>query len=341
MPDTILEIVDLRTYYHDRKTVLKAVDGVNLTLERGSVLGVVGESGCGKSTLALSILNLVPHPGYVDSGRVLFQGRNILEMSASDLRNVRGRQISMIFQDPVAGLNPVLSVGQQVEEIITTHTGLGKGEARRMALDLLASMGLPDPGRIADRYPFQLSGGMAQRVMIAIATALRPTVLIADEPTSALDMTVQAQILEELRRLQRTGVSIILITHDLGVIAQMADNVAVMYAGRIAEEGDVESIFRRPRHPYTWSLLASLPRIDEHVGRLRHVRGRPPDMTKLPAQCAFVPRCPKVRNECRQLDSPMLEFIEGGHRVACYNPMYQADDGDADVDIDDDEGIED
>jgi len=335
MPNNILEIEDLRTYYHDRKTVLKAVDGVHLSLERGSVLGIVGESGCGKSTLALSILNLVPHPGHIGSGRVLFEGRNIFEMSASELRSLRGRQISMIFQDPVAGLNPVLSVGQQVEEIITTHTGIGKSQARRMSLDLLASMGLPDPGRIADRYPFQLSGGMAQRVMIAIATALQPSVLIADEPTSALDMTVQAQILEELRRLQRTGVSIILITHDLGVIAQMADNVAVMYAGRIAEEGDVESIFKRPRHPYTWSLLASLPRIDEDVGRLRHVRGRPPDMTKLPDQCAFVPRCPKVRNECRALDSPPLEFIEGTHRVACYNPMYHAEEGD-DGHIDDD-----
>ncbi len=336
MPDNILEIRDLRTYYHDRKTVLKAVDGVNLTLERGSVLGVVGESGCGKSTLALSILNLVPHPGYIDSGSVLFEGRNVLQMGAAELRSIRGRQISMIFQDPVAGLNPVLSVGQQVEEIITTHTGYGHRDARRMSLDLLASMGLPDPSRIADRYPFQLSGGMAQRVMIAIATALKPKVLIADEPTSALDMTVQAQILEELRRLQKTGVSIILITHDLGVIAQMADNVAVMYAGRIAEEGNVEAIFRKPRHPYTWSLLASLPRIDETVGKLRHVRGRPPDMTKLPAQCAFVPRCPKVRNECRTLDAPPLDFIEGDHKVACYNPMYHADEGDAEIDDEDD-----
>ena len=336
MPDNILEISDLRTYYHDRKVVLKAVDGVNLSLERGSVLGVVGESGCGKSTLALSVLNLVPHPGYIDSGRVLFEGRNILEMGASDLRTIRGREISMIFQDPVAGLNPVLSVGQQIEEIITTHTGMSKGDAKRMSLNLLASMGMADPGRVADRYPFQLSGGMAQRVMIAIATALRPKVLIADEPTSALDMTVQAQILAELRRLQDTGVSIILITHDLGVIAQMADKVAVMYAGRIAEEGDVESIFRRPRHPYTWSLLAALPRLDERVGRLRSVRGRPPDMTKLPPQCAFVPRCPKVRNECRSLDSPPLEEIEPGHWVACYNPMYQPE-PDSDDDDDDED----
>ncbi len=325
MADNILEIEGLRTYYHDRKVVLKAVDGVSLSLERGTVLGIVGESGCGKSTLALSILNLVPHPGFIDSGSILFEGRNILDMPPSEIRTVRGREISMIFQDPVAGLNPVLTVGQQVEEIITTHTGYSKSEARAMALDLLHSMGLPDPQRVADRFPFQLSGGMAQRVMIAIATALKPSILIADEPTSALDMTVQAQILEELRRLRDRGVSILLITHDLGVIAQMADNVAVMYAGRIAEQGTAEMIFRRPRHPYSWSLLESLPRIHEDVRRLRQVSGRPPDMTKLPPQCAFLPRCPKARNVCRELDSPPLEPIEAGHVVACYNPVYQAD----------------
>ena len=330
MPGNIIEIRNLRTYYHDRKTILKAVDGVNLALEEGSVLGVVGESGCGKSTLALSILNLVPHPGAIDSGEILFRGRNILDMSASELRTVRGRQISIIFQDPIAGLNPVLSVGEQITEMITTHTDLGKSEAHQMALDLLASMGMAEPRRIAERFPYQLSGGMAQRVMIAIATALKPAVLIADEPTSALDMTVQAQILEELRRLQRQGVSIILISHDLGVIAQMADRVAVMYAGRIAEESTAETLYRRPRHPYTWALLASLPRLDVDVDRLPQVRGRPPDLTKLPDQCAFVPRCVKARNECRVLDSPPLEYIEDDHLVACYNPMYQAEDEDDD-----------
>jgi oligopeptide/dipeptide ABC transporter ATP-binding protein len=330
MAGNILEIRDLRTYYHDRKVILKAVDGVNLSLEEGSVLGIVGESGCGKSTLALSLLNLVPHPGKIDSGEILFRGRNILDMSSSELRTVRGRQISIIFQDPIAGLNPVLSVGDQITEMITTHTDMGKSDAHTMALDLLAGLGMPDPRRIAERFPYQLSGGMAQRVMIAIATALRPAVLIADEPTSALDMTIQAQILEELRRLQRQGVSIILISHDLGVIAQMADRVAVMYAGRIAEESTAETLYRRPRHPYTWALLASLPRLDMDIERLPQVRGRPPDLTKLPAQCAFVPRCVKARNECRALDSPPLEAIEEDHFVACYNPMYQADEGDID-----------
>jgi oligopeptide/dipeptide ABC transporter ATP-binding protein len=330
MPDTILEIQDLHTTYRDRnKSVLKAVDGVSLKLQRGGILGIVGESGCGKTTLGLSILKLIQQPGTIDSGRILYEGRDILEMSNDELRDLRGQEISMIFQDAQANLNPILPVGDQIEEIIIAHTNATKNEARRQAIDLLASMGLADAPRIANRFAFQLSGGMAQRVMIAIAMALKPAVLIADEPTSNLDMTVQAQILEELRRLNKQGVSIILITHDFGVIAQMADEVAVMYAGRIAEEGDVDTIFKRPRHPYTWGLLASLPRLDNaDMSPLRQIQGRPPDMTKLPPQCAFVPRCPKVMNVCRELDSPPLEEIEAGHTVACYNPVYQAESGD-------------
>ncbi len=324
MPETILQIDNLSTAYYDRKSVLKAVDGVSLSLEEGSVLGIVGESGCGKSTIALSILNLVPYPGSIDTGSIRFWGRNVLDMSEPELRELRGKDISMIFQDPVAGLNPTLPIGDQVEEIITVHSDLSGRQAHEMVLDLLAGVGLPDPRHLARRYAFELSGGMAQRVMIAIATALKPAILIADEPTSALDMTIQAQILEELRRLRQSGVSILLITHDLGVIAQMADRVAVMYAGRIAEEGDVETIFRRPLHPYTWSLLESLPRVNEDVPRLRQISGRPPDMTKLPDQCAFVPRCSKVQNDCRVLSSPPLEEIEPGHFVACFNPVYHA-----------------
>jgi len=331
MPETILQIDNLSTAYHDHKSVLKAVDRVSLSLEEGSVLGIVGESGCGKSTIALSILNLVPYPGSIDAGSIRFRGRNILDMSEPELRELRGKDISMIFQDPVAGLNPTLPIGDQVEEIITVHSDLSGRQAHEMALDLLAGVGLPDPRHLARRYAFELSGGMAQRVMIAIATALKPAILIADEPTSALDMTIQAQILEELRRLRQSGVSILLITHDLGVIAQMADRVAVMYAGRIAEEGDVETIFRRPLHPYTWSLLESLPRVNEDVPRLRQISGRPPDMTKLPEQCAFVPRCSKVQNDCRALNSPPLEEIEPGHFVACFNPVYHAvDEGEPD-----------
>jgi oligopeptide/dipeptide ABC transporter ATP-binding protein len=274
----------------------------------------------------------VPHPGFIETGRIMFQGQDILQMSPAELRELRGHHISMIFQDAVAGLNPILSVGDQVDEIITAHNGISKHEARKQSLQLLSNMGLAEPQRIASRYPFELSGGMAQRVMIAIAMALRPAILIADEPTSALDMTVQAQILEELRRLRDRGVSIILITHDMGVIAQMADRVAVMYAGRLAEEADPELLFKRPRHPYSWALLESLPRINEHVRRLRHVQGRPPDMTRLPPQCAFLPRCPKAITNCRVLDSPPLEEIEFGHRVACYNPVFQPEDDGDEVD---------
>jgi peptide/nickel transport system ATP-binding protein/oligopeptide transport system ATP-binding protein len=323
--DPILRIDGLRTAYHDRSVITKAVDNVTLHLNRGEILGIVGESGCGKSTLGLSILNLVPHPGYVDDGAVYYNGANVLSMSEHELRDLRGRDIAMIFQDPVAGLNPTLSVGDQVQEIITAHTGAHRHEARVRAIELLASMGLSDPERIAGRYPYQLSGGMAQRVMIATAMALKPSILIADEPTSALDMTVQAQILEELRRLRNQGIAILLITHDFGVIAQMADRVAVMYAGRIAEEGLTDEIFARPRHPYTAALLASLPRLNYDVETLHQVQGRPPDMSKLPDQCAFVPRCTKVRSDCRVFDSPPLEEIEPGHWVACYNPVYHPD----------------
>ena len=325
MADTILEIQDLRTYFHDRKIVLKAVDGVSLHLERGEILGLVGESGSGKTTLGLSILDLVPRPGEIESGRILYEGRDILQMSSSDLRDLRGRDISMIFQDAGAGLNPLLSIGDQVEEMVTAHGDLSKDEARRITIDLLSSTGIGDAGRMANRFPYQLSGGMAQRVMIAIAMALKPSIMIADEPTTSLDMTIQAQILDQLRRLRDGGVSIILITHDMGVIAQMADRVAVMYAGRIAEESDTEMLFKRPRHPYTAALLASLPWLNQDGERLRQVQGRPPDMTKLPAQCAFVPRCTKATNDCRQLDSPPLRELEPGHWAACYNPVYQPD----------------
>ncbi|MDI6857755.1 MAG: ABC transporter ATP-binding protein [Dehalococcoidia bacterium] len=325
MADAILAIEDLRTYYYASDGTAKAVDGVSLSLRRESTLAVVGESGCGKTTLGLSVLNLIPHPGRIVSGRILFEGSDIVKMGGEQLRELRGSRIGMIFQDPVSGLNPVLPIGVQVEEIITGHTSLSKKEARQRALQALRESGLPNAERLIRMYPFHLSGGMCQRVMIAIATVLRPTILIADEPTSALDVTVQAGILEQLNRLRRQGMSLLLITHDLGVVAQMADDVAVMYAGRIVEEGTAEQVFGNPRHPYSWALLQSLPRVDQIRKPLIPIRGAPPQLTELPDECAFVPRCPKATTACRTQPAPPLEEISPGHRVACFNPVYSED----------------
>jgi oligopeptide/dipeptide ABC transporter ATP-binding protein len=324
----ILRLEDLRAEFVTPDGVVKAVNGVSFSLQRGGTLVITGESGSGKSTVGLSILNLLPHPGRITSGRVLFNGRDILGLSPEEIRKVRGREIAIVFQDPSTGLNPVLSVGQQVEEVITTHLEVSRGEARQQTLDVLAKMGLPEPREVAKRYPFQLSGGMAQRVMIAIATALNPELLILDEPTSALDVTVQAAILDDLSRLQKEhGTSIVLITHDLGVVAQMADEVAVMYAGYVAEYADAATLFRAPKHPYTWSLLASRPRWDrDDDGRLAQIRGTPPSLIDLPDQCPFVPRCPKATNVCRSEGAPVLQGMESpDHLVACYNPVFQED----------------
>ncbi len=323
MNDVILEVRDLYAQYADGSKRVRAVDGVSFSLRRGAILALVGESGCGKTTIALAILGLLPHPGQVIRGEVHFAGNDLLSMSQAELRRLRGREISMIFQDPVAGLNPVLSVGQQVEEIVTAHTRTSKHEARRLVYDALQRVGLTEPEHLAKRYPFQLSGGMSQRVIIAIATVLNPKVIIADEPTSDLDVTVQAGILNELERLRmERGVSILLITHDLGVVAQMADEVAVMYAGRIAEQGPAHDVFRRPRHPYTWSLLATLPRLDQARRPLEAIKGSPPDLAELPAECAFLPRCRKAVSACRTQPSPALTELAPGHQAACYNPVY-------------------
>jgi oligopeptide/dipeptide ABC transporter ATP-binding protein len=327
----ILHVEDLRAEFLTPDGVVRAVNGVSFSLTPGKTLVVTGESGSGKSTIGLCILNLLPHPGRIVSGQVLYAGTDVLPLTTDEMRRIRGKEIAIVFQDPSTGLNPVLDVGQQVEEIITNHLDISKREARRHAIEVLAQMGLPDAEDVAKRYPFQLSGGMAQRVMIAIAIALDPKVLILDEPTSALDVTVQAAILEDLRQLQaQKGTAIMLITHDLGVVAQMADEVAVMYAGYFAETGDVHTLFGRPRHPYTWSLLASRPRWDvdrNEAGRLIAIRGAPPSLIDLPDECPFIPRCPKATSLCRTEPMPALSPIEGdGHLVACYNPMYQASD---------------
>jgi oligopeptide/dipeptide ABC transporter ATP-binding protein len=332
LDDPILQVQDIRAEFATPDGIVRAVNDVSFSLGRGRTLVLTGESGSGKSTIALAIMGLLPSPaGRITAGHVLLEGRDLLALQPDEMRLLRGKEIAIVFQDPSSSLNPVLSVGQQVEEIITNHLAVSKREARRQAIDVLRRIGLPDPADVVKRYPFQLSGGMAQRVMIAIATALQPSVLILDEPTSALDVTVQAAILDDLQKLQREQeTSILLITHDLGVVAQMADDVAVMYAGHIAEYGTAQEVFARPRHPYTWSLLQSRPRWDkdrEELGRLLAIRGNPPSLIDLPDECPFLPRCPKATSICRIEPAPRLTPVEGdGHLTACYNPMYLDDD---------------
>ncbi|MGH2604915.1 MAG: ABC transporter ATP-binding protein, partial [Dehalococcoidia bacterium] len=322
--DPILCVRDLSASFFTKEGTVRAVQHVSFDLRPGKVLAVVGESGCGKSTLALSLLRLLPFPGKVTTGEVVFEGRNLLDAAEENLRRIRGRRISMIFQDPVSGLNPVLPIGKQVEEILTSHLDIPKKERKQRTIEVLRHVGLADAERIAESYPFHLSGGMCQRVMIAMATALNPSVVIADEPTSALDVTVQAQILNELDTLRyQRGTAIVLITHDLGVVAQMADDVAVMYAGQFIEVSEVNQIFKEPRHPYTWALMQTLPRLDRRGGETLHaIPGSPPSMIDLGEECAFLPRCRKATSQCRTEPAPPLEPAAAGHLAACYNPIF-------------------
>lgn len=325
MSEPVITVSGLSVRYRTRESTTYALDNVSFALERGRVLAVVGESGSGKSTAAMSITRLLPPAAEVTAGQVLFEGRDLLALDDKPLRAIRGRRISMIFQDPVAGLNPVISVGDQVAETLTSHLDLSRKEARKQAVEILSHVGLSDPQRVARAYPFQLSGGMCQRVMIGIATALDPDVIVADEPTSALDVTVQAQILHQLDQLRRTrGTSILLITHDFGVVAQVADEVAVMYAGRIIERGRTDEIMRRPLHPYTHALLATLPRLDGGGGPLHAIPGHPPEQTSLAEHCPFIPRCTKVMTACREQVPPPLGSRDG-QAVACYNPIWHGD----------------
>ena len=318
----LLEISNLHTYFATNDGIVKAVNGVSLSLEADSVLGVVGESGSGKTMTALSVLRLVPFPGRIVAGRISYDGRDMLQMSDDEMRHIRGQQISLIFQDAASALNPVITIGSQVEELMLEHTAMSKREAKDLTADLLANMGIPDAKQMLNRYPFQLSGGMAQRVMMAIGVALKPRVLIADEPTSNLDVTLQAEMLQRLRVLrQESQTAIMLITHDLGVIAQMAENVAVIYGGYVVEYADTPTLYRRPMHPYTWGLFQSLPRLDAVNQRLRPLTGAPPQMLDPPDQCPFLHRCAKATVECRTSPRPPLREIEAGHSLACYNPI--------------------
>jgi oligopeptide/dipeptide ABC transporter ATP-binding protein len=316
----ILEIKDLVVRFHTDSGIVHAVNGVSFALEEGEVLGVVGESGCGKSVTALSILRLLPvPPARIERGQILFQGENLLALSDEEMRRYRGNRISMIFQEPMTSLNPVFTVGDQIAEAVMLHQGLGKGEAFERTLALLKQVQIPSAEQRIQEYPHQLSGGMRQRVMIAMALSCNPSVLIADEPTTALDVTIQAQILDLMNQIRKASdMSIILITHDLGVVAETADRILVMYAGQVMEVAKALDLFERPSHPYTISLLKSIPRLGESGGRkrLKVIPGTVSDLFELPIGCTFAPRCDHVTGECRQRDPAFVE-LEPGHFVRC------------------------
>ncbi len=318
LAEPLLVIEDLRVVFGPQGAEHVAVDGVSLTLAPGEVLGVVGESGCGKTLTALSILGLVPSPpGRIAGGRILLHGQDLVGTSDSVMNRIRGKQISMIFQEPMTALNPVFRVGEQIAETLRVHDGLGRAEARARALQLIERVGIGNPRERLDQYPHELSGGMRQRIMIAIALACRPAILIADEPTTALDVTIQAQILLLLKDLQREmGMAVMLITHDLGVVAQVVDRIAVMYAGRIVEEGSVDAVFEHPSHPYTRQLMQSIPSIDLQQERLQTIPGMVPNLANLPPGCRFHPRCQDARPACRE-GTPAAFEVAAGHRAAC------------------------
>jgi oligopeptide transport system ATP-binding protein len=306
-----LQVRDLRTYFRTDDGMVKAVDGVSFDIRRGETLGIVGESGSGKSVTSLSLMQLLPRPpASHPTGQILLDGRDLMKLSESELRKLRGNRIAMIFQDPMTSLNPYLTVERQLTEVLQLHRGMSRAEARARAIEVLGHVGIPDAARRIDNHPHEFSGGMRQRVMIAMALMCQPQLLIADEPTTALDVTIQAQILRLIKRLQSEfGTSVILITHDLGVVAGMADRVAVMYAGRIVETGTAAEIFSNPQHPYTRGLLRSIPRLDrEGAGPLTSIPGLPPDLSALPPGCPFRPRCDVARERCGHEYPPVLQL---------------------------------
>jgi oligopeptide/dipeptide ABC transporter ATP-binding protein len=325
----LLEVKGLKTYFYTEDGVVRAVDGVDFEVYPGEVLGLVGESGCGKSVTSLSIMRLISKPGRVDAGEILLDGENLLDLSEDEMIKVRGNRISMIFQQPQTALNPVFKVGDQLSEVLSVHQDLGKEAGRKRAVSLLKMVGVPDPERRVDSYPHELSGGMAQRVMIAMALACVPELLLADEPTTALDVTIQAQILDLMRDLRRDmGTSVILITHDLGVVAEMAERVAVMYAGEIVEQTDVNSLFDEPLHPYTQGLIGSIPVLGEIKERLDVIPGSVPNLIDLPPGCRFAPRCQaRIKYACSICAEvkPDLVEVKPGHQVRCW--LYQNAEG--------------
>ena len=319
MRETILEVKGLKTYFYTEEGVVPAVDGLDFALRENETLAIVGESGCGKSVTSLSILRLIQMPpGKIESGEILFRGRDLLKLSADEMTKIRGNEISMIFQEPMTSLNPVFKIGRQLMDVFRIHQGMGKEEAKKNAIRMLATVGIPSPEKVIGNYPHQLSGGMRQRVMIAIALACQPGVLIADEPTTALDVTIQAQIMRLLCQLkEQFNSSIILITHDLGIVAQIAENVMVMYAGQAVEYADVRSIYKDPKHPYTKGLLKSVPNIHETTDRLFNIEGTVPSAREYGEGCRFCTRCGCAMERCKTEMPPLYE-IGGGRKVRCF-----------------------
>ncbi|MEX1158728.1 MAG: ABC transporter ATP-binding protein [Thermomicrobiales bacterium] len=318
--EPLLDVKNLKTQFFTQDGVVRAVDDVTFHIMPGETLGIVGESGSGKSITAMSIMRLIPTPpGRIVNGSVHFEGDDVLTMSDEEMRSVRGNKIAMIFQDPMTSLNPVLNINRQIGETLELHLGMSRSQSRQRAIELLQMVGIPNADRRVDQYPHQFSGGMRQRVMIAMALSCNPTLLIADEPTTALDVTIQAQILDLMRSLQiEHNTALMLITHDLGVVAGMTDRIQVMYAGHIVETADTEELFANPRHPYTVGLLNSIPRLDAaDKTKLDPIRGMPPDLIDLPDMCPFLPRCDYAREKCEQQNPPLLE-VNADHRSACW-----------------------
>ncbi|WP_045519022.1 ABC transporter ATP-binding protein [Neobacillus niacini] len=324
MNNKLLEISNLKTYFFSDDLQVPAVNGVDLYINEGETLGVVGESGCGKSVTSLSIMRLLAHtPGKVVDGSIRFKGKDLLSLSESEMREVRGNEIAMIFQEPMTSLNPVYRIGDQISEAVKLHLKYDKKKAREHVIKMLKLVGIPRAEEIIDEFPYQLSGGMRQRIMIAMAMSCNPTLLIADEPTTALDVTIQAQILELMKKLkEEKGTAIMLITHDLGVVAEMCDRVVVMYAGKVVEEADVFEIFENPKHPYTKGLLNSIPKLGQKSNRLDSIPGTVPTPTKMPKGCKFAPRCSQAMDICRELDPDLVKIAEG-HRCRCF--LYQSE----------------
>jgi len=322
--EPLLDVKDLVTSFTTERGVIRAVDSISFSIGKGQTVGLVGESGCGKSVTSLSILRLVQSPpGKIDSGSITFEGRNLLDLNESEMRKVRGNRISMIFQEPMTSLNPVFTIGDQISEVFRIHRGDTRASAREKSIEMLKLVRIPAPERRIDEYPHQLSGGMRQRVMIAMALACRPHLLIADEPTTALDVTIQAQILDLMAKLQsELDMAILLITHDLGVVAEVCSQVIVMYAGRIVEEAPVREIFREAKHPYTAGLLRSIPKLGQKVKVLPTIEGSVPNLAHLPRGCRFQDRCPSVMDKCRQDEPPLRQVgagsVAGAHKVACW-----------------------